>query len=701
MKLPRPSWTGWPARGLLAAIVVRILIALAGSDVRSLIVVGLLELAANLAIAIAAGYGAIVVLVLLLRRLLWRVRRKLMLSYVFIGLIPVVLIVGLFLLTGTLTLLSVSSYMVKSNLDDLVREARIVAAAAAGELDGRPDADAGPVLARHHRSLAARGLDAGVGSIDRRPARGGALTAGNWLAARRPERLPRWLGDGTFEGLVAVGAPDGVRIVARAVQPVGAHGSARVVIVDLPVDGSTAARIRRETGADVQGGAIVAFDAGTGQPSDVAPIVTPDPLRARHGRRWTGQPSDVTPIAALASDESDAVVSARGIAWFTFLEHTDWESGEIRFLRLGVRVPLLALYQRVFGAQARIGDVGLGYLLLAALAAVAALFLVIELAALVMGLALARSITGAVHELSVGTRHVRRGDFEHRIRVRARDQLGELAESFNTMTASVRDLLQQVGAKKRLEEELRIARDVQMSLLPRDTAAMPGLEVTAACVPAREVGGDYYDFIRLGDRRIGVLVADVSGKGTSAAFYMAELKGLIASLGPIHPSPKRLLVEVNRIVTRNIDASSFITMAYAVIDLERGTLTCARAGHTPLVHLPGGDGRPARLVAPDGLIAGLDGFEQQFEEILEEDSFAIATGDVVALFTDGVTEAMNVDDELFGEQRLARTLEAHRESDLATLRREVLGSIDAFVGAAEQHDDMTMVLLKIGGGAAG
>ena len=137
MKLPRPAWTGWPARGLLAAIVVRTLIALAGSDVRGLLVVGLLELAANLAIAIAAGYGAVVVLVLLLRRLLWRVRRKLILSYVFIGLIPVVLIAGLFLLTGTLTLLSVSSYMVKSSLDDLVREARIVAAAAAGEIDGR------------------------------------------------------------------------------------------------------------------------------------------------------------------------------------------------------------------------------------------------------------------------------------------------------------------------------------------------------------------------------------------------------------------------------------------------------------------------------------------------------------------------------------------------------------------------------------
>ena len=186
-----------------------------------------------------------------------------------------------------------------------------------------------------------------------------------------------------------------------------------------------------------------------------------------------------------------------------------------------------AFYQRVFGAQARIGDVSLGYAILVALVAVGGLFLVIELAASVMGFALAKSITGSIHELFVGTQHVRRGDFTHRIRVRTRDQLGELAESFNAMTSSVRDLLQQAEAKKRLEEELRIAREVQMSLLPRETTTIPGLDITATCLPAREVGGDYYDLLRLGERRLGVLVADVSGKGTSAAFYMAEFKGVV------------------------------------------------------------------------------------------------------------------------------------------------------------------------------
>ena len=126
-------------------------------------------------------------------------------------------------------------------------------------------------------------------------------------------------------------------------------------------------------------------------------------------------------------------------------------------------------------------------------AIVGVLFLVIQVVAFVMGLALARSITGSVHELFAGTERVRRGDFTHKIPIRSRDQLGELAESFNSMTASIEDLLQQKAEKERLEQELRIARNIQMSLLPQGALAMPGVSLTAHCEPAREVGGDYYD----------------------------------------------------------------------------------------------------------------------------------------------------------------------------------------------------------------
>ena len=241
-----------------------------------------------------------------------------------------------------------------------------------------------------------------------------------------------------------------------------------------------------------------------------------------------------------------------------------------------------------------------------------------------------------------------------------------------------------------------------MSLLARDEVSVSGVTVTAACVPAREVGGDYYDFIRLGPRRLGILIADVSGKGTSAAFYMAELKGLILSLTQIYQSPKALLIEVNRILATNLDARSFVTMMYAVLDLDRGTLTYARAGHTPLIYLRG-QGRKARIdtLAPDGLVVGLDGFQAHFDATLEEASLDVANGDIAVLFTDGVSEAMDEDFDLFGEERLGTMITEGASLTVEALRGRILAGVRAHVGGADQHDDITLVLLKIGDVAAG
>ena len=329
---------------------------------------------------------------------------------------------------------------------------------------------------------------------------------------------------------------------------------------------------------------------------------------------------------------------------------------------------------------------------------VAVLFLMIQVAALTMGLALARSITSSIHELFMGTEQVRHGDFTHRINITTNDQLGELAGSFNQMIGSIENLLQTAAEKKRLEEELRIARQIQMSLLPRGPLDMPGLAVTALCVPAREVGGDYYDFFRLAQERLGVLIADVSGKGTSAALYMAELKGLVLSLSQIYQSPRQLLLEVNRIISENLDSRSFITMTYAVLDLNAGTMTYARAGHTPLMHMRSRSaGAAVDVLIPNGMVLGLriPGAEEKFAELLEEDRLDLGQGDVIVLYTDGITEAMNPSSDLFGDARLSRIVEEHGHLESAELRERILREIETFVGTADQHDDMTMILMKI------
>ena len=666
-------WLGWPAYGLIVATGLKGLLWISGPTVRISAPAGLLDTATTIVIAALLAYLIIQLAFKLQRRLLWRVRRRLVLSYVFMGLIPVVLVGVFFLLAGILTLLSASSYLVKLSFDDLVDEARIVANGVVAELQagigsGRLDLEA------HREALAERHPDASMILVGAIGAEAEQTTAGPWLHGPSPTSWPEWVSGDRFSGLVLTETEDAPQIVARAGRVVTSGGVSGAIVVDLPVGESTILQILDRTGVEL-GNVSGTLDAAVNRQADEV---------------GSGRP--IQP----AEDTLNPIASSGALAWFSFLEYTDWGNGETELLFQELQVSPRALYARVFGAQARIGDVSLGYAFLVALAAVAALFLIIELMALIMGLALARSITGAVHELFVGTENVRRGDLGHRIDVATRDQLGELAQSFNSMIGSVQELLKEAAEKKRLEEELRIAREIQMSLLPRDEVSIPGVTVTATCVPAREVGGDYYDFIRLGPRRLGILIADVSGKGTSAAFYMAELKGLVLSLSQIYQSPKTLLIEVNRIMAANIDARSFITMIYAVLDMDDGTLTYARAGHTPLIYLRGQQsGDRVEVLSPSGLVVGLDGFDAHFDAMIEEASLDVAKGDIAVLFTDGVSEAMNKDADLFGEDRLRSLVEENAGVEVETLRERILSDVNAFVGDADQHDDMTLVLLKI------
>jgi serine phosphatase RsbU (regulator of sigma subunit) len=358
-----------------------------------------------------------------------------------------------------------------------------------------------------------------------------------------------------------------------------------------------------------------------------------------------------------------------------------------------------AVFRYLSGPSRDLGDLTFGQLLLVLLAIVGVMFFIIQSVAFLMGFSLARSITGSVHALFVGTERLRRGDFAHKIAVRSRDQLGELAGSFNSMAASIEDLLAQKAEKERLEQELRIARSIQMSLLPLDSHSMRGVSLTGHCEPAREVGGDYYDFLPLDATRMGILIADVAGKGTSAALYMAELKGLILSLSQLHASPRQLLIDANRIISKHLDARSFITMTYAVVDIEQRTLTVARAGHCPMVFVPGrhAPSRTPQSLQPEGMVLGLAlDVGDLFSRVLEEITLPLGEGDLFVLYTDGISEAMNIAGDCFGDARLMDLAREHADLGSIELRDRILGEVHAFAGDAAQHDDMTMVLVKIG-----
>src|SRR5579872_336536 len=569
------------------------------------------------------------------RRLLWRVRRKLILSYIFIGVIPSVLILIFFLFAGSLVFMNVSAFLFKDGYDTIV-EAALVSAQAGASGIARNPASVVETIQRVHgiRAPVYPGVSVAYIGPD-----GSLQSMGPWKTLPAPGVIPPWVASllgkegatALTYGVPQKGAPAEEDLVARAVARVGASGSG-FVVVDIPLDDHVSHQLYVNTGVRLEN----VYD----------------------GRTITGTS---TPVSANPGQRSKSPVFERSLAQFDVY---DWQKsdGEKHHDTLALTYHVRELYNHLSSAQSLVvGGMRLSDALLFVLVTIGVLFLIIEAVALVMGLALARSITSSVHELFMGTERVRQGDFSHRINIASNDQLGELASSFNQMTGSIENLLQTAAEKKRLEEELRIARQIQMSLLPRGPLAVEGLSITALCVPAREVGGDYYDFFSIGDRRLGVLIADVAGKGTSAALYMAELKGLVLSLSQIYHSPRQLLLEVNRIISENLDTRSFITMTYAVLDLTAATMTFARAGHTPLLFFRGSGTRGTEVLTPNGLVVGLriPGATEKFADLLEEQCVDLENGDVIVLYTDGITEAMNGDSDLFGDARLGHIIAEH------------------------------------------
>ncbi len=613
------------------------------------------------------------------RRLLWRVRRKLILSYVFIGFVPVLLIIAFFLIAALLMSFQLSAYLVKRGVDDLVDDVAVIAQTAAAELRKTPGAAVEDILERKRSNASVRYPRVSMAVVPRprdgQPA-SPARAVGPWEHDDPPTALPGWVGGAGFAGLVTAPPPSGEQDPGLAIRAVGLpedRQSSWAVVVDVPVDEPVLGELQQSTGIDLTGIGVVPPDATQGEQAARSRTV---PLVTRPGL-------DQEPWA---------------FTWMTIVDYRDWATGRNGALTLSIRFGLREIYNRITGSQSRLGGLSWGEVFILVLGILATLFLIIWGVALVMGFALARSITGSIHQLFVGTERVRLGDFTHRIRVTSKDQLGDLADSFNEMTSSIQDLLRQREEKRRLEEELRIARDIQMSLLPRGALHAPGLTITALCVPAREVGGDYYDLFHLDGGRLGMLIADVAGKGTSAALYMAELKGLMLALSKTFASPKALLIEVNDIISENLDRRSFITMTYAVIDPVARTFTYARAGHTPLLYLPAGPGpRRAQLLAPSGLVVGLriEEASRTFDRLLTESTIPMSDGDLFLLFTDGITEAMNAAGDLFEDARLLALVEEHGDESTEVLRERILREIEAFVGDADQHDDMTMILVKV------
>jgi serine phosphatase RsbU (regulator of sigma subunit) len=579
-----------------------------------------LDRAVNLVIIVLAALTVHRFSTLAKSGLLWRVSRKLILSYILVGAVPILLLVTFSLVAFLLVFFDISSYLVHDRVAHLTEQASVFGRTTMFEIERSAPSEYDDVVQRRESALATR-------------------YPGISVTLLPEQQLPKWVSRAGFTGLVDRGT------VARAVTFSRGSGPRHAVVVDLPVDSTM----------DEAALAVAGITVGEQRQRSLFNTATS-------------------------------------------LTYVDWQSGVSEQTRIAMSVDVPALYNWL-GAN-RSGDTNLNVhrTLLYVLVGIGVLLLVIEIVALGNGLALARTITSSVDELFTGTERVKSGNFEARIAVRSDDQLGNLATSFNDMTGRIRGLLVEQDEKRRLEQELQIARDIQMSLLPQGAFKAPGMTVAAFCAPAREVGGDYYDFFPLADGRVGLLIADVSGKGTSAALYMAELKGLMLSLSRIHTSPRALLIEANEIIKYHLDSRSFITMTYAVIDRAAGTVTCARAGHTPFMRIVGGDSRAplVEVFAPDGMVLGLNlDRGERFARHLEELTLPLGRDDLFFFFTDGVSEAMDAEGDCFGELRLSAFLAAHAGGTPEAIRDRLLQEVAAFVQGQPQHDDITIVIVRI------
>ncbi len=254
------------------------------------------------------------------------------------------------------------------------------------------------------------------------------------------------------------------------------------------------------------------------------------------------------------------------------------------------------------------------------------------------------------------------------------------------------NLLRQSIERERLSQELKIARDVQLRLLPQEMPHYPGIELQASSLTAFEVGGDFFDFFLYQDGSFGLVVGDVSGKGTSAAFYMAEFKGILQTLAGITADPLQLACEINQIIYRTIERRAFITAIFARYCPQSAQLEIVRAGHPPALFY-NARSHMLKEIHPPGLGIGLDK-GPIFKKVTRKEVFHLETDDIILFYTDGLTEARNAAGNDFGEEGLKNLLLANSAPNLNALKNMIFDTILDFVEETPLHDDMTFVLLR-------
>lgn len=322
----------------------------------------------------------------------------------------------------------------------------------------------------------------------------------------------------------------------------------------------------------------------------------------------------------------------------------------------------------------------------------------IRLGALFTGLALVgtvlitRTVTRPIGRLVVGVQRIAAGDLDHKVNLRRSDELGLLSASFDRMTDELQQAQQELLKQRLYEKELEVAGKIQAALLPAGPPAVRGFDVAALSVPARVVGGDFYDYLPLRDGRTAFLVADVAGKGVSAGLVMAAARSATRSVFGFTSSPRAALTALNEQILRDFDRSTFVTMLCMVLDPDHRTLAIANAGHPPPLWYRA-DRDAVELVRLRGVALGILP-EKRFESLIEEGAVQLDLGDVVLGYSDGVSEAHDESGSLFGDQRLQHFVRAHGRLPARTFLATLQGELERFARGFGQFDDITALAMR-------
>jgi phosphoserine phosphatase RsbU/P len=659
---------------------------------------------------IFAGWGAffefvtiVCALFLLLRwvrrKLLWRLRNRLIVTYAFIGVIPVVLI---------LTMAAIAGYIVGNQLTTLLVDRGLLA------------------QVQSLNTLNSTVSQEITKQLQKKPS--GPLQLASLAAGGATDAFPKWAVAAWYNGkqIPIAGAPSPLAqltdrnrdlsgIVSydrgfwirsfRAARTAG--GNLQVVMV-VPISQELLSRAG-------------ASDLGLVTLYRIEPVE--NRLEPQSGSVKTSDKANnknrnfsFVPVVSAGAEPVQEYRLDLRLQFHSPFPVIDWIKGnETHPAWVQVNTRPSILNRRVFSD---FGDIGSGFLILLTVVAIA--FGVIELIALIIGVRLTRTITGSIAQLYRATQHINRGDFSHRIDVRANDQLASLETSFNSMTESLQRLLLEQKEKQRLENELAIAQEVQAQLFPRDPKTVSSLELWGVCKPARTVSGDYYDFVSLGEERLGIAVGDISGKGISAALLMATIhsavrvfelgampeRGELVAAGAAAiasstnvgtprwsiaaeqmQSPAEVLTLLNRHLYHSTPQEKYATLFLGIYDSASRTLTYSNGGHLPpfVIH----DSGSMRKLETGGLVVGL------FPEItLEEEEVQLSRGDMFVAFSDGVTEPENEFGE-FGEERLLDLVRSNRHQPLERISDTVMAAVLDWIGDNEQPDDVTLVLARV------